>query len=173
MAGFLFRLETVDGAPAEPPTVCDGGAELVARRCDPGRQSGAPSGREARRRRRPATSIGGGGRLAFRLRPHKSVEPGDPFHSVRNVPRSGAEQTRAWDAYNRTWSPGSFVVAACFLRAGLVRCRSPAADAGFRVGRQHRMALLEVRLPSDTVTAGAQNAACGTWGPGHLSSSPP
>jgi hypothetical protein len=37
------------------------------------------------------------------------MEPGDPFHSVRNVPRSGAEQTRAWDAYNRTWSPGSFV----------------------------------------------------------------
>ena len=37
------------------------------------------------------------------------MEPGDPFHSVRNVPRSGPEQTRAWDAYNRTWSPGSFV----------------------------------------------------------------
>jgi|SRR5678815_2069968 hypothetical protein len=36
MAGFLFRLETVDGAPAEPADVCDGGAELVARRRNPG-----------------------------------------------------------------------------------------------------------------------------------------
>jgi hypothetical protein len=31
--------------------------------------------------------VGGRGRLAFRLRPHKGVEPGDPFHSVRNVLR--------------------------------------------------------------------------------------
>ena len=70
---------------------------------NPARQSGAASDREARRRRRPATRVGGGGRLAFRLRPHKPGA-GRSLHSVRNVPRSGAEQTRAWDAYNRTWS---------------------------------------------------------------------
>jgi hypothetical protein len=40
MAGFLFRLVTVDGAPAEPPTFANCGAELVARRCDPARPSG-------------------------------------------------------------------------------------------------------------------------------------
>jgi hypothetical protein len=31
MAGFLFRLETVDGAAGRAADVCDCGAELVAR----------------------------------------------------------------------------------------------------------------------------------------------
>jgi hypothetical protein len=62
MAGFLFRLETADGAPADPPTFATAVPNWSLSDTIPLGQADAPGDREERRRRRPTAGVDRGGR---------------------------------------------------------------------------------------------------------------
>jgi hypothetical protein len=57
MAGFLFRLETVDGFAADPPTLEAAVPKLEGGRLDPLRSQDPSRGRDPRRRRRQASGL--------------------------------------------------------------------------------------------------------------------
>jgi hypothetical protein len=86
MAGFLFRLETVDGAAADPPTLASGVPNWAPGDTIPLGQRTLRVIGEARRRRGPTARAGGGRRLRERwAAPPLSTEGGGVHPSPRRA----------------------------------------------------------------------------------------